>query len=341
MNKTKELQKFRWLFFLLVPIFAISINFLLFGGYYFTWYILLFSTLLIVAISLILSATQITLLNWMRLVIPDETKLIQRIIYFSFIAFPVTGLFVTGIFFGYDYWHIFGYEFSFDDYKWGLFTGIVCDLLGMAMNEGIYGYSKWKETQLEAEKLKKENLQTQLNSLLQQINPHFLFNSLNTLSALMQEDMEAAQKYLSELSKVYRYMLQTNERELTSLAIELQFIDSYFHLLQTRFGNGIVLRKFVAVNENEVFLPPLTLQLLVENAVKHNTTSKSKPLVIEIICETDFVTISNNLQKKNLTIESGKVGLSNITEKYKLISKGTIEITETSEFFTVKIPLVF
>lgn len=341
MNQTKELQKFRWLFFSLVPVFVISINLLLFDYlYYSSWRILVFSTLLLLAFTLTLSATQITILNWMRRQIPGESKLIKRIFIFSFIALPLTALFVTAIFYSYDYWRIFGYQFSFDHYKWGLFTGFVCDLLGMAMNESIYGYSKWKETRLEAEQLTKENLQTQLNSLLQQINPHFLFNSLNTLSALMQEDVGSAQKYLSELSKVYRYMLRTNETELTTLAIELQFIDSYFHLLQTRFGKGVSLRKEIKVNETDVLLPPLTLQLLIENAVKHNTTSKSRPLTIDIICDAETVIVRNNLQKKTLSVESGKIGLINIAEKYKLLNKSTIEVEETAEFFSVTIPLI-
>jgi sensor histidine kinase YesM len=342
MKQTDELKKFRWLFFLLVPAFAISINLLLFGSeYYRNWNILLFSTVLLIAVSLLLSATQITLLNWMRRRFPNEEKLFIRILIFLLIAFPVTGIFVTGIFFGYNSIHFLDYQLNLEHYKWGLFTGFVCDLLGMAMNEGIYGYSKWKETKLQAEQLIKENLQTKLNSLLQQINPHFLFNSLNTISALMQEDIDAAQKYLSELSKVYRYLLRTNETELTTLAIELHFMDSYFHLLQTRFGKGVSLIKVVNTTElDTLFLPPLTLQLLVENAVKHNTTAKSKPLEITIICDKEFVLVENNLQKKTLNVEGAKIGLANIAEKYKLINKSSIEITETLDVFSVRIPLL-
>jgi two-component system, LytTR family, sensor kinase len=206
--------------------------------------------------------------------------------------------------------------------------------------KGIYSYHKWRETKLEAEQLSKEKLQTQLNSLLQQINPHFLFNSLNTLSALIDDNPKNAQKYLSDLSKVYRYLLRTNENELTTLANELNFIDSYFHLLQTRFGKGVTLLKSIQPDDFGKLLPPLTLQLLVENAVKHNTVGKNKPLVIEIITLGEYLTVRNNLQRKTLKVESSKVGLSNIAEKYRLINKSAIEITEAGGYFSVTVPLI-
>ena len=341
MNQSEELRKFRWLFFLLVPIFVVSTNLLLFGeSYHLQWKVLVFSTILLLAITLLLSSLQITLANWMRRRIVREDKLAARLLIFSFLSLPLTALFVTAIFFGYDALHLFGYHFSSGNYRWGLFTGVVCDVIGIAMNESIYGYSKWKESKLEAEQLTREKLQTQLNGLLQQINPHFLFNSLNSLSALIAEDQKQAQKFVSDLSKVYRYLLRTNETELTTLTAELQFIDSYFHLLQTRFGAGVQLIKNIRADDMLLLLPPLTIQLLVENAVKHNTISKSKPLFIEICTIDGQLMVRNNLQKKTLKVESGKVGLSNISEKYRLINKSKIDISDAHGFFTVKVPLI-
>ncbi|MGB8190489.1 MAG: histidine kinase, partial [Chitinophagaceae bacterium] len=219
--------------------------------------------------------------------------------------------------------------------------GFVCDIIGMAMNEGIYGYSKWKETRLEAEQLTKEKLQTQLAGLLQQINPHFLFNSLNSLSALISEDPKQAQKFLSDMSKVYRYLLRTNETELTSLTAELQFIDSYFNLVETRFGAGVKLVRNINEKHQSYLLPPLTLQLLLENAVKHNIVSKSKPLMIEIFSANgQKLVVRNNLQRKKLVVDSTKVGLANIAAKYRLLNKSAIEIEETEHHFSVAIPLI-
>jgi len=337
----KELAKYRWLLFMLVPSLAVSLNLIMFGtGYFFHIIIFIFSTLLLLACIAVLSYVHILVAQFMRRKQVAENGLARRLLLAACIHFPLTVLFISGFYFLYGSLHLFGYRFFFTDYKWGLFAGVLCDITGLAMNEGIYSYHKWKETKLEAEQLSKEKLQTQLNGLLQQINPHFLFNSLNALSALITENPNDAQKYLSDLSRVYRYLLRTNENELTTLASELQFIDSYFHLIQTRFGKGVMLTKDIDPQHISLLLPPLTLQLLVENAVKHNTIAKNKPLSIEIISSNRFVMVKNNLQKKNLKVESGKVGLSNIAEKYRLINKTEIEISTEGGYFTVKVPLI-
>lgn len=326
---------------MLVPALAVSLNIIMFGSAYWSQVNILFlsSLLLLVCIAL-LSAIQIFIANYMRSRQTTEWKLIRRMLLAACIHFPVTGIFVAGYLLLYDYLNLFGYRLSTPDLKWGLLAGFVCDVIGIAMNESIYSYHKWKETKLEAEQLSKEKLQTQLNSLLQQINPHFLFNSLNTLSALIDDNPKDAQNYLSDLSKVYRYLLRTNENELTSLANEINFIDSYFHLLQTRFGKGVKLLQSIQPDDYGKLLPPLTLQLLVENAVKHNTVGKNKPLVIEITTSGDYLTVRNNLQRKTLKVESSKVGLSNIAEKYRLINKSAIEISEAEGYFSVTVPLI-
>ncbi len=336
-----ELEKFRWMMIMLVPALAVSLNIIMFGSAYWSQVNILFlsSLFLLVCIAL-LSAIQIFIANYMRSRQTTERKLIQRMLLAACIHFPVTGIFVVGYLLLYDCLNLFGYRLSPPDLKWGLLAGFVCDVIGIAMNESIYSYHKWKETKLEAEQLSKEKLQTQLNSLLQQINPHFLFNSLNTLSALIDDNPKDAQNYLSDLSKVYRYLLRTNENELTSLANEINFIDSYFHLLQTRFGKGVKLLQSIQPDDYGKLLPPLTLQLLVENAVKHNTVGKNKPLVIEITTSGDYLTVRNNLQRKTLKVESSKVGLSNIAEKYRLINKSAIEITEAEGYFSVTVPLI-
>ncbi len=336
-----ELEKFRWLLIMLVPALAISLNIIMFGSAYWSRLdVLLLSSLIMLAGLALLSGIQIFIANFMRSRQTTEGRLVQRMLLAACIHFPVTGMFVVGFLLLYDYLGLFGYRLTVADLKWGLLAGFVCDVIGIAMSESIYSYHKWKETKLEAEQLSKEKLQTQLNSLLQQINPHFLFNSLNTLSALINDNPKDAQKYLSDLSKVYRYLLRTNENELTTLANEINFIDSYFHLLQTRFGKGVMLRQSIQPDDYGKLLPPLTLQLLMENAVKHNTVGKNKPLVIEITTSGESLTVRNNLQRKILRVESSKVGLSNIAEKYRLINKSAIEITESEGYFSVTVPLI-
>lgn len=337
----QEIARFRWLMILLPPALGITLNIIMFGERYISeWKILVFSSLILILSMVLLSPIQIYIANFMRKRQTSERKLAQRLLMAAFLHLPVTAMIVSVVFFLYSWVPLFGYKFSKSDFGWAIFAGTICDIIGIAMTEGIYSYHKWRETILEAEQLSKEKLQTQLNGLLQQINPHFLFNSLNALSALINENPKDAQKYLSDLSKVYRYLLRTNENELTTLSNELNFIDSYFHLLQTRFGKGVTLIKKIQPETNSLLLPPLTLQLLIENAVKHNTVGKNNPLLIEIISDEEFLTVKNNLQRKSIKVESSKVGLSNIAEKYRLINKSTIEIKEEDNFFTVKVPLI-
>lgn len=218
---------------------------------------------------------------------------------------------------------------------------------------------RWRQHEINAERLMKENVNGQLESLKAQISPHFLFNTLNSLSALIGEDQEKAEQFVDEMARVYRYLLQTNHSsvdqgdsgQLTTLKKELSFIESYGHLLKTRYGEGMKLY----IHVEECFLdrriPPLTLQLLVENAVKHNVIRTSRPLTIFILSTVEGqLMVRNNLQKKNLTagaenIESTHVGLANIITKYKLLSEyrpGLPQplIESNHEFFTVTLPLI-
>lgn len=207
--------------------------------------------------------------------------------------------------------------------------------------EFFYSFTKWKESILENERLQKLQAQTELSVLKSQVNPHFLFNSLNSLSSLISDDSERAERYLNEMTKVYRYLIRNNEIELTSLNNELQFIRSYFHLLKTRYGQGIDMQITILPEHDCHLLPPLTLQLLVENAVKHNTVLKEKPLVIKLFSNSkNELVVTNNLQKKILQVDSTKIGLSNISSKYRLLNKPDIQVQQTDTSFTVILPLI-
>lgn len=200
--------------------------------------------------------------------------------------------------------------------------------------------SDGKKATVLAEQLKRENLQTQLDSLKAQVNPHFLFNSLNSLSSLISEDAEKAEKFLDELSKVYRYLLRNNEDDLTTLAEELQFIQSYYHLLKTRYGDSLELQTKVDPKYLDHQLPPLTLQMLVENAVKHNRMMKERPLKIVLKSSGDKLIVVNNLQRKVRQVTSNRVGLGNIAKKYKLLEQEDILVRENENEFAVIIPLI-
>ncbi|MDJ1469831.1 sensor histidine kinase [Xanthocytophaga flava] len=219
-------------------------------------------------------------------------------------------------------------------------SGIAYNCILGIIYEFIYYFHLYGIALQEAETLQRSNLQTQFDSLKSQINPHFLFNSLNSLSSLIREQPEQAEKFLDEMSNVYRYLLRNNEQELVSLQTELQFVESYFHLLKTRYGESIQLKLENLNGYEQYLLPPLTLQILLENAVKHNSILKEQPLVIQIYVEKGYLVVQNNVQKKNLKVASNKVGLHNIITKYQLLKQPDVKITESKNIFEVMIPLI-
>jgi hypothetical protein len=213
-------------------------------------------------------------------------------------------------------------------------------ILYIGIYEGSYIFIQWRKTNLEKEALLRTQWQGRFEVLKNQVNPHFLFNSLNTLSSLISENPDLAEEFVDDMASVYRYLLQTNERELTTLRKELEFIDSYYHLLKTRYGSGLFLYVFVDEDDKEALIPPLTLQMLVENAVKHNMMLPEQPLRIEIETVDGFLQIKNTLQRKNVRVESNHVGLSNIASKYKLLKQPSPTIEEKDGYFIVILPLL-
>ncbi|GAB3916788.1 sensor histidine kinase [Larkinella terrae] len=197
------------------------------------------------------------------------------------------------------------------------------------------------EAELVQERLEKEKTDVQLRAMQAQVNPHFLFNSLNSLSSLIDDDPQRASRFVDQLSVVYRYLLRANEQPLTTLANELDFIQSYFHLLKTRHGDGLAVTIQVNADDLTQLLPPLTLQLLVENAVKHNVISTRRPLSIEILSDgTGQLTVRNNLQRKTTRIFSNGVGLSTITARYQKLRQPAPVVSEEKGQFAITLPLI-
>lgn len=187
--------------------------------------------------------------------------------------------------------------------------------------------------------LEQEHLRAQLISLQQQISPHFLFNSLSTLKTMVNDD--SAKQYIVELAGVYRYVLSVNQQYLSRLADELKFIGSYLHILKERFQDALLVRIDVPKEHNQLLLPSLSLQLLIENAIKHNVCSFESPLYITITSnENATLTVENNLQPKRARAGSGGTGLKNIIERYKLLGNQSVEVANHEKKFTVTIPLL-
>lgn len=207
--------------------------------------------------------------------------------------------------------------------------------------ETSYYFARMRYTEQEKEKLEKEKMRAELFYLKEIVNPHFLFNSLNSLSALIHENPQQAEQFLDELTKVYRYLLRNNDGELTELSTEVKFIQSYIHLLKTRYSESIQFDIQIDNNLECYLLPPLTLQLLVENAVKHNRLMKEQPLRIQIYTRAgEELVVSNNVQKKDTPVDSTKVGLQNINARYRLLNQTGIMVEQNDQHFSVIVRLI-
>lgn len=203
----------------------------------------------------------------------------------------------------------------------------------------VYYFRNWKEAELTAERLKKENIQSKFEVLKNQIDPHFFFNSLSVLTSLVYKDPNLSAEYITQLSKMYRYILEGKNQSLASVGDELKFLKSYIFLINVRYNENIRFEVELKHDlKNSVYLPKNSLQMLVENAIKHNRFDDENPLVVNVYAEEDCITVKNNKSKRDLIESSSKIGLENIKKRYELIGNHELQVVETDETFTVKLP---
>jgi len=189
--------------------------------------------------------------------------------------------------------------------------------------------------------LQKENLQSQYDVLKQQVNPHFLFNSLNVLTSLIKIDPDLAEQFSEQLSKVYRYVLENRDNELIDLNTELSFLNAYIFLINIRFMDKLKVRMEIPEARRSDKIIPLAMQLLIENAIKHNVMSKSRPLVIDIFVDKhNYLNVVNNLQERPSQVVSTGLGLKNIINRYQLLNLKLPVFEKTDNQFVARIPLV-
>jgi LytS/YehU family sensor histidine kinase len=186
-----------------------------------------------------------------------------------------------------------------------------------------------------------ERLEFEYRNLRNQVNPHFLFNSFSTLIAMIENEGKSAVGYVEKLSDYFRQILQYRDSELIPLSEEMQLLETYIFLQQKRYGSGLVLKTEIPAEFLSVKIPPMTLQMLAENALKHNMASKSKPLSVEIIGNKDFILVQNNLQPKQSREISTGLGLKNISERFRLFAGKEIKIEKSTEMFFVKLPIIY
>ncbi|MFS4467978.1 2TM domain-containing protein [Maribacter sp. 2210JD10-5] len=204
----------------------------------------------------------------------------------------------------------------------------------------VWYYRYRQERKVKEQKIIAGTASAKFDALKNQLDPHFLFNSLNVLTSLIEEDPYQAQKFTTSLSKVYRYVLEQKNKDLVSVDEELQFAKTYVRLLKMRFEDSIVLDIPERSTNPEAKIVPLSLQLLLENAVKHNVVNSVKPLHIRIYEEDGALCVTNNLQEKQVVKKSSGVGLQNIKQRYGLLSNRTMEIIKTNSDFTVELPML-
>ena len=204
---------------------------------------------------------------------------------------------------------------------------------------GIGFFQAWRESAVNEERLKSESLAYQYKALQSQVNPHFLFNSLNTLSTLVYKDQGQAVKFIKQLSEVYRYVLEHKDAELVDISTELAFVKNYVFLQKIRHGKSLNV-SFNLKNNEYVKVFPMSLQMLIENAIKHNIVSEENPLFVDVSLIQEYVVVKNNLQPKSSVEDSAGIGLQNLKSRYELLSDKPIKIEESDTEFIVNIPVL-
>lgn len=333
-----------WLMLFTIPVLSFIVPLVFMGcrfdrDPFFTWD----RYLTTIFITLVLWVGDRMIMIWSRGKFPNFTDVRKRLIHqsgfmflFTIIGDNLLGWLMNDIYFS----KVNGGQFNTDVFINSNSAAIFCTIMIIAVYESIYFMNELKKSVEEKEKLKRESLTAQLYALKTQVNPHFLFNNLNTLTALIPDTPDQAIEFVQQMSKVYRHILEVQDEETIPLKDELDVMKAYGFLLKTRFGNNLDIEIDVPEDKMNQRIVPLSLQLLMENAIKHNIVSSAKPLIIKVFAENGSLVVSNNLQVKNQLIESTGIGLDNIRNRYKLLSDDEVIVKENGESFTVSIPLI-
>lgn len=342
-NKRVDIIGFNDFWFVVVGILVLSqiTDFLFNGGSFFRY------SFLEAMVNWGLSAVFATF-NWLimrevmislRRRFPEFKDNFKRIaIFFFFVVVTIVfvdrlGSFVLG--------RIFGESYNHPSSSQLLIPILLISVMTLAIYEAIYYYSRLKKFVQEEEQAKQVVVEAQLDALRNQARPHFLFNSLNTLRDIIENDpKDEAIQFVDKLSDVYRYILESGNVNLISLGEELKFAQAYLHVQSERFGVNLKINWDVQDDKLNAMIIPMSLQLLLENAIKHNVVSKAKPLYINVKTEMDKLIVENNLQLKSTQLASTKIGLDSIEKRYALISGSPLIVENDGSKFIVTIPLL-
>jgi two-component system LytT family sensor kinase len=301
----------------------------------------LYSVLLSIGITFFIWEGSLRIDKRMNKVFPWDKKPIKRAVFQSIInVISSIVIILTGtISFNYFVCH-FPDSIKEKMNNAGIIIGALITLIIMSIEIGSQFFHKWKMSLAEVEKYKKESVEAQLENLKSQVNPHFLFNNLSVLSSLVYKDQDKAVDFINQFSKVYRYILDYKNKELVELETELKFIESYCYLLTIRFGEGIKFNFNIESDKLCLLIPPMALQLLIENTIKHNETSLEMPLHVDVYTKNDYLIVSNNLQARKLNEESSRTGLKNIMSRYSHYTEMEVHVNSFEKTFEVQLPLL-
>ena len=327
-----------WLPFIILPLLSIIIPLVIRGGQPLLFWpsvlVCLFATAIIWQGNKLLVELTRRYFDWNSYPrIHLISQLVFTLLYSCTMAFIITLL---------TYEFIFAVDYSKVFLRQLIGVTALLTLLQNALLESLYFSRRWRLNFLKGEVLKREHLRSQFESLKHQVNPHFLFNSLNTLTVLIEDDNPDAEHYVTELQSVYQYVLASKNWKLIALDKELSFVATYLYLLKMRFGDNLHTQVDVPENYHSYLVPPLTLQLLVENAVKHNIINTSNILYLQIYVEGKRLIVRNNLNlKKIASSESTGIGLQNIKARYDHLSDSQVQVSTEEGYFTVRLPLLY
>lgn len=240
-------------------------------------------------------------------------------------------------------WYVFALGVPAD---WNvLFTAtalcVICVVFITHTYETVFLIRSWESDKTRSESLERAKAQAELEALKNQIDPHFMFNSLNTLSHLIETEPAKARLFADDLAEVYRYILRNKERDLVLWNEEITFAEQYFSLLRIRFGEGVRLQvERGAAERDDLLLPPISLQVLLENAIKHNDFSPKRPLTVSVELLGSSAVVSNGVRRKRTPVPSSGIGLANLNERYRLITRKDITVEQDGERFRVTLPLL-
>ncbi|MFZ4473586.1 MAG: sensor histidine kinase [Saprospiraceae bacterium] len=347
----------KWIIIVGLPVASVLISLLLFNEYYVKGDLPFL--MVCIPMSFVYTGAFWYALRWaytnIRLKYPHAHQLGRRLV-LMLLVFIVINFIVNGILKA-----IFSYfipEHQTHPNKIVVFiSALLTSSFIIMLYEALSFYLQLQRATAEKADLERKNVESQLEGLRNQVNPHFLFNSLNTLIYLIPEDPNKAVRFVQQLSKVYRYVLESRETRVIPLSEELDYLQSYVYLLKERFGENLVVQTSDLQAIKGMAIVPLSLQMLFENAIKHNVISTEKPLTIEVFAEhtepkipsngvkTDArgcptLIIRNNLQRKNQIMDSTGVGLENIRARYQMLTERNVETIVSHQYFTVALPLI-